>query len=285
MRKAVLTLNLPGVVLIKGAGDLGSGVAYRLWRCGFPVVMTELAQPLCVRRAVCFAEAVYAGETTVEGVTGRRTATAAEARTALDNDILPVLVAPAPDPDLLAELQPIVIVDAIMAKTNRGTQRADAPLVIALGPGFTAGRDCHVVVETQRGHTLGRVFWTGQALPDTGAPGPVEGYSSIRVLRAPIAGYVVPLRAVGEKIKTGEVLARVSRQPDGSQGIPVRALFPGVLRGLAHPSLFVQAGRKIGDLDPRGEVSACFTISEKSLAVAGGVLEAILSHAITQNER
>ena len=247
--------------------------------------MTELAQPLCVRRAVCFAEAVYAGEATVEGVTARRVATAAEARTALDNDILPVLVAPAPDPNLLAELRPAVIVDAVMAKINCGTQIADAPLVIALGPGFTAGGDCRAVVETQRGHTLGRVFWTGQALPDTGAPGPVEGYSSTRVLRAPIAGYVVPLRAVGDKIKTGEILARVSRQPDGSQGIPVRALFPGILRGLAHPSLFVQAGRKIGDLDPRGEVAACFTISEKSLAVAGGVLEAILSHAIAQNER
>ncbi|MBK9092726.1 MAG: selenium-dependent molybdenum cofactor biosynthesis protein YqeB [Anaerolineae bacterium] len=275
MRKTPLTPGRFGIVLIKGAGDLGSGVAYRLWRCGFQVVMTELAQPLCVRRAVCFAEAVYAGETTVEGITARRVHTLAAARAALSDDVLPLLVTP--DPGLLAELTPTVVVDAIMAKANSGTQITDAPLVIALGPGFTAAHDCHAIVETHRGHTLGRVLWKGQALPDTGTPGPIEGYTATRVLRAPIEGYVIPLRAVGEHIKAGEILARVSPQPASEQGIPVRALFPGVLRGLVHPSLLVQIGRKIGDLDPRDDVSYCFTISEKSLAVAGGVLEAILS--------
>ena len=215
MRKTPLTPGRFGIVLIKGAGDLGSGVAYRLWRCGFQVVMTELAQPLCVRRAVCFAEAVYAGETTVEGITARRVHTLAAARAALSDDVLPLLVTP--DPGLLAELTPTVVVDAIMAKANSGTQITDAPLVIALGPGFTADHDCHAIVETHRGHTLGRVLWKGQALPDTGTPGPIEGYTATRVLRAPIEGYVVPLRAVGEHIKAGEILARVSPQPASEQ--------------------------------------------------------------------
>lgn len=264
------------VVLIKGAGDLGSGVAYRLRRGGFAVVMTELAQPFCVRRAVCFAEAVYTGETIVEGIRARRVDTLAETLATLAAEAIPVLVTP--PADLLRALKPSVAVDAIMAKRNTGTHLADAALVIALGPGFTAGQDCHAIVETHRGHTLGRVLWQGQALADTGTPGPIEGYTATRVLRAPITGYVTPLYDIGERVKSGEIIARVGPKPGSDEGIPVRALFPGVLRGLVHPACEVEAGRKIGDLDPRGEVSHCFTISEKSLAVAGGVLEAILSH-------
>ena len=268
--------NHAGVVLIKGAGDLGSGVAYRLRRCGFAVVMTELAQPFCVRRAVCFAEAIYARETIIEGIRARRVDTLAETLATLAAEAIPILVTP--PADLLRALKPAVAVDAIMAKTNTGTHAADAALVIALGPGFTAGQDCHAIVETHRGHTLGRVLWQGQALADTGTPGPIEGYTATRVLRAPISGYVTPLHDIGERIKSGEIIARVDPKPGSDEGVPVRALFPGVLRGLVHPSREVEAGRKIGDLDPRGDASHCFTISEKSLAVAGGVLEAILSH-------
>lgn len=277
MSNALPVPGQSGMILIKGAGDLASGVAYRLRRCGFTLVMTELAQPFCVRRAVCFGEAVYAGEITIEGLPARRVETLAETMNVLEGGAIPVLVTP--PPALLHALQPAVLVDAIMAKKNTGTQRTDAALVIALGPGFTAGEDCHAVVETHRGHTLGRVIWKGSAKPDTGAPGPVEGYTATRALRAPIDGYVTPWHAIGDHVKIGEIIARVGPQPGSEHGIPVRALFPGVLRGLIHPTRHVEAGRKIGDLDPRDDVSHCFTISEKSLAVAGGVLEAILSRA------
>jgi xanthine dehydrogenase accessory factor len=270
------------LVLIKGAGDLASGVAFRLFRAGFPVAMTELAQPLAVRRAVSFAEAVYAGTTEVEGVTAVRAATLAGARAALASGCIPVLVEP--DAGTCASLAADVVVDAIMAKTNTGTTLTEAPVVIALGPGFEAGRDCHAVIETHRGHTLGRVLWTGQALPDTGTPGAVEGYTTTRVLRASVAGYVTPLADVGQTVAAGATIAVVSSEPHGRDGVPVVAPFPGVLRGLIHPTLHVPAGLKIGDLDPRGERSHCFTISEKSLAVAGGVLEALLAGSLGHEE-
>ena len=256
------------LVLIKGAGDLASGVAWRLHRCGFPVVMTEIAQPLAVRRGVAFAQAVYAGEMTVQGVTARRVDDIAAAHAALDAGIIPVLV------DLQtacrAVLRPAVLVDAIMAKTNTGTRLEDAPLVIALGPGFTAGVDCHAVVETNRGHDLGRVLWAGSAMANTGVPGEIGGRAAERVLRAPCAGRLHPLHAIGDRVEAGEVIATVN-------GEEVRAPFAGVLRGLIHESVSLVPGMKIGDVDPRAIREHCFTISDKSLAVAGGVLEAILS--------
>ena len=263
------------LVLIKGAGDLASGVAFRLVRCGFPVVMTELAQPLAVRRAVSFAEAVYAGAAEVEGLHAVRAATVADVHAALASDRIPVLVQPGGG--VIASLTPGVVIDAIMAKTNTGTSLGDAPLVIALGPGFEAGRDCHAVIETHRGHTLGRVIWHGRALPDTGAPGPVAGHTVARVLRAPTTGYVTPLIDIGQMVAAGTALAVIADQPHGPDGAPLVAPFAGVLRGLVHPTLHVPAGMKVGDLDPRAERSNCFTISEKSLAVAGGVLEALLT--------
>ncbi|MDH7486248.1 MAG: selenium-dependent molybdenum cofactor biosynthesis protein YqeB [Anaerolineae bacterium] len=257
-----------GLVLIKGAGDLASGVAWRLHRCGFPVVMTEIAQPLAVRRGVAFAQAVYAGEMRVEGVTARRVEDIAAARAALEQGIIPVLV----DPQAACRtaLRPAVLVDGIMAKVNTGTSIEDAPLVIALGPGFTAGVDCHAVVETNRGHDLGRVLWSGSTTPDTGVPGEIGGQAAKRVLRAPCAGWLHPLHAIGDRLEAGEVVARV----DGEE---VRAPFAGVLRGLIHESVPLTPGMKIGDVDPRATPEHCFTISDKSLAIAGGVLEAILS--------
>ena len=263
------------LVLIRGAGDLASGVAWRLWRCGFPVVMTEIERPLVVRRTVSFAEAVFTGQATVEGVTAQRAADVAEARWLLAEGVIPVLIDPAVA--CRAELQPAVLLDAIMAKINignhpggTGTAIDDAPLVIALGPGFVAGHDCHAVIETNRGHDLGRVIWQGGAEPDTKTPGEVGGYKGARVLRAPAGGHVHAHAAIGDTVQEGAVIAHID-------GAPVVAPFSGVLRGIVHPSVAVHIGMKIGDLDARAERRYCFTISEKSLAIAGGVLEAILT--------
>jgi len=259
------------IILIKGAGDLASGVAARLYRCGFAVVMTELPQPLMVRRTVCFGEAVYQRETTVEGIVARRVPDAAVAVSALAERIIPILVDPLAA--CQAALTPQVLVDGIMAKRNVGatrTTRPDAPLVIGLGPGFTAGDDCHAVVETQRGHWLGRVYWEGSALPDTGVPGEVGGQATSRVLRAPAAGILYAHATIGDQVTAGQVIADVA-------GVALRAGCAGVLRGLIRPGAQVTAGVKVGDIDPRGERAHCFTISDKSLAVGGGVLEAILT--------
>jgi xanthine dehydrogenase accessory factor len=262
-------------ILIKGAGDLASGVAYRLKRSGFAVVMTELPAPSLVRRTVSFGEAVYSGETTVEGLTARRVDTPADARALAATEIIPVLV----DPQAAAvtALAPQVLVDAIMAKINSGTALRDAPLVVALGPGFTAGQDCHAIIETNRGHWLGRVIYPGggpagdgRAEPDTGTPGQVKGHTAGRVLRAPAAGHVMAQARIGDQLEAGQLIATVGGQE-------VRAAFAGVLRGLVHANVPVTPGFKIGDLDPRGDVSHCFTLSDKSLAVGGGVLEAVLA--------
>ena len=256
------------LVLIKGAGDLASGIAYRLKRSGFSLVMTELPTPILVRRTVCFGDAVYTGQTTVEGLTARRVETMEEACQLAGSEVIPIKVDP--DATSVKALTPDVVVDAIMAKVNTGTSLMDAPLVIALGPGFTAGVDCHAVIETNRGHRLGRVIYAGAAEPDTKTPGPVKGHRSDRVLRAPAAGHVVPKCRIGEEITAGQVIASVAEQP-------LIAPFSGVLRGLVHPQVVVTPGLKIGDLDPRGIVDHCFTISDKSLSIGGGVLEAVLA--------
>ncbi len=255
-------------VLVRGGGDLASGVIYRLYRAGFPVLVTEIETPLAVRRTVAYAEAVYQGEVQVEGITARHVHSVDEVQAAWDQGIVPVIVDP--DARVREALPFVVVVDAIMAKKNTGTHITDAPLVVALGPGFTAGVDCHAVVETMRGHFLGRVYWSGSALPDTGTPGKVMGYDRERVLRAPRAGHVEPLVAIGDRVEEGQVVCRVD-------GEPVRAPFPGVLRGLVHPRVAVHPGMKIGDVDPRAKREHCFTISDKALAVGGGVLEAVLS--------
>ena len=256
-----------GLILIRGAGDLASGVAWRLFRCGFPVVMTELPQPLMVRRMVCFGEAVYTGVMTVEGVTARLAVDAAAARQCLTEAIIPVIV----DPTARCrhELAPNVLVDGVMAKRNTGLALTDAALVVALGPGFTAGVDCHVVVETNRGHRLGRTIWQGQAEPDTGTPGEVGGRRSERVLRASESGVIMASAQIGDRVVVDQVVATVA-------SAPVRAPIDGILRGMLHDGVVVPAGMKIGDIDPRGMVDHCYTLSDKSLAVAGGVLEAIL---------
>ncbi|MCG3139224.1 MAG: hypothetical protein HDKAJFGB_00086 [Anaerolineae bacterium] len=255
------------LVLIKGGGDLGAGVAWRLYKAGFPVALTELAQPLVVRRTVAFASAVYDGEIAVEGVTAWRADSLDEARRLLDDEIIPVLIDPACN--ARATLRPTILIDAVMAKKNTGTHKDDAPLVIALGPGFTPNVDCHCVIETQRGHNLGRVLWDRAAEPNTGIPGEIGGKGSERVLRAPRAGVLRGLKRIGDRVQQGETLALVD-------DAPVMAPFDGVLRGLAHDGLHVTANLKIGDVDPRAARENCFTISDKALAIGGGALEAAL---------
>ncbi|BAL99203.1 MULTISPECIES: selenium-dependent molybdenum cofactor biosynthesis protein YqeB [Caldilinea] len=261
------------LVLIRGAGDLASGVAIRLHRSGFPVVMTEIERPLAVRRTVAFAQAVFDGVCQVEEVTGRR-CLIEEAPAVIARDEIAVVVDP--HGEAIRHLQPSVVVDAIMAKRNTGTTLQDAPLVVALGPGFTAGVDCHAVIETERGHNLGRVIWQGNAAPDTGEPGELPGIGrrASRVLRAPAAGHVIGRYVIGDRVAEGVELAVVQDETGAAHSI--LAPFAGVLRGLIHPSVRVHAGMKIGDLDPRADVSYCFTVSDKSLAIGGGALEAIL---------
>ncbi len=255
------------LVLIKGAGDLGTGVAHRLHRAGMQVVVTELAQPTVIRRAVSLAEAVYEGEAAVEGLRARLVQDAREARRALAAGVAPVLVDP--QANITAELHPHAVVDARMAKRNLGTRLDEAEVVVGLGPGFVAGRDVHAVIETARGHYLGRVLLAGEAAPDTGVPGAVGGESARRILRAPADGVFQAFRRIGDPVAEDEALAQVDDQP-------VEARLSGVLRGILRDGLTVHRGMKVGDIDPRGVRDYCFTISDKALAVGGGVLEAIL---------
>jgi xanthine dehydrogenase accessory factor len=255
-------------VLVRGAGDIATGVAHRLFRSGFQVCMTEMPEPLAIRRAVCFSEAIHDGEKTVEGVTAKRLVDPEAIRPTWKKGRIPVLVDP--QAELRKTLRPHVIVDAIMAKKNLGTTMSDAPLVIGLGPGFSAGTDVHLVIETNRGHDLGRLIWEGSAEPDTGVPGAVGGYAGERVLRAPESGRFDPFREIGEAVEAGEVVAEVN-------GVPMRSRISGVLRGVLREGTTVQKGMKSGDVDARGNREACFTISDKARAIGGSVLEGILA--------
>ena len=256
------------LAVIRGAGDIASAIALRLRRCGFSVVMTETAQPLTVRRTVAFSEAVRLGKTQVEDVVAVRARDVAHVRELVGaGDAVPVLV----DPTCAcaAALAPDAVVDAILAKRNLGTRLDMAPCVVAAGPGFTAGRDCHAVVETMRGHTLGRVYYEGSALPNTAVPGLVGGFAGERVLRAPAEGVFRAAARIGEHVELGQVVAYVG-------DMPVEATLAGVLRGLLADGVRVSRGLKCGDVDPRDDAGYCRLASDKGLAVAGGVLEAIL---------
>lgn len=252
------------LAIVRGGGDLATGVVYRLWRCGFRVLCLETKLPLVVRRPVSVAQAVFDGRHVVE----RMEALLVEDVKAWTNpDTVGVLVDP--EGTCIAKLAPELVVDCIMAKRYTGTNRSMAPLVLAIGPGFSAPDQVHGVIETKRGHYLGRLITDGCAIPNTGIPGMEMGYSVERLLRAPADGCVVPVRAIGDHVKTGDLVAMVG-------ACEVRAQIPGVLRGLIHESVPVERGLKIGDVDPRDERDHCFTITDKALAVAGGVLEAIM---------
>ena len=256
------------LILIRGGGDLASGVAVRLHHSGFDVVITELAQPLVVRRTVSFAEAVPEGRVEVEGITGELVDSPENARETIKTGNIPVLI----DPELscLKFLRPDVVVDARMRKKSPETGKDLATLVIGLGPGFTAGENCHAAIETNRGHNLGRVLWAGTPQPDTGIPGTVMGYSQERILRAPVDGELVSGAKIGDKVKNGTIVALVG-------GHSVLARFDGILRGMIRPGSAVKRGMKIGDIDPRGDPNMVFLVSDKSRAIGGAVLEAILA--------
>ncbi len=262
-------------ILIKGAGDLATGVAARLFHAGFPVAMTELPTPTMVRRAVCFGSAVFDGEITVEDLSAVK-ASPDEIDDCLARGQIPVIVDPAAE--TLKRWPPAVLIDAIIAKRNTGTHISDASLVIAMGPGFYAGQDCHHVIETNRGHWLGRIISKGAAQANTNSPGEVKGQTKSRVLRAPASGHLSPHATIGDAVQLGQLIATVNNEP-------VLAPFDGVLRGLIHPSVAVTPGYKIGDVDPRGVREHCFTISEKSLAIGGGALESILAGKVVRDLR
>ena len=259
------------IVLIRGGGDLASGVALRLHRAGLRVVITEIAQPLAVRRLVSFSEAIYSGSVSVEEVGARRVADASDTLNILQvfaRGQIPVLVDP--QASSVKSLHPTVLVDARMLKRPAELLPTPVNLIIGLGPGFVVGENCHAVVETLRGHRLGRVYWQGSAAPDTGLPDPVRGQSGERVLRAPVDGILEARGEIGQHVDAGQTVAQVA-------GVAVAAPFAGVLRGLLHDGVAVTAGLKIGDVDPRDDPSFCSLVSDKALAVGGGVLEAILS--------
>lgn len=254
------------VVVVRGAGDLATGVGYRLHRCGFKVLMLEIEKPLVIRRTVSYAQSVYDGEIVINGVKGVRVSNQEEIESAWKRDEIPVLVDE--KAEIISELKPRVVVDAILAKKNLGTNIEMAEIVVAMGPGFTAGVDVDAVVETKRGHYLGSVILEGMAIPNTGVPGLIGGYDKERVIHSPADGRIEHIAKIGDIVKAGETIAKI-----GDTDVVVE--IPGVLRGLIQDGLEVQTGLKIADVDPRGEVEHCFTISDKAFSIAGGVVEAI----------
>ncbi len=263
------TLDLSSLVVVKGGGDLGSGVVYRLHQAGYPVLVTEVAHPTVVRRTVAFATAMYEDEVTVEGVTARAVADPDEAVAVLHEGDVPVIADP--EGTIVAELEAAVLVDATLAKGKRdtGTRRDDANTVIGLGPGFEVGSDVDAVVETDRGHELGRVYYEGTASAYDGEPGERGGYTHERVLRAPTDGEWTPDVDIGTMVDAGTLVGHVDSEL-------VEAEIAGLVRGLVHGGITVEAGAKLGDVDPRGASVDPDTISDKALSIGGGVLEAVL---------
>ncbi|UCF91577.1 MAG: EF2563 family selenium-dependent molybdenum hydroxylase system protein [Desulfobacterales bacterium] len=256
------------VIGIKGAGEMASGVAWRLYMANLrKIFMLEIPEPVAVRRKVAFCEAVYDGHQTVEGVEAVKVTATEDLKRAWCAGRISVVVDP--KGKLLQKQRPDVLIDAVLAKKNVGTTITDAPLVIGLGPGFAAGKDVHLVIETNRGHNLGRIITTGSAEPDTGVPGAIGGHTETRVLRAPVGGSFYARRAIGDLVERGEIVGSVA-------GEDVQVQIDGVLRGLIRSPRQVVRGLKLGDIDPRGNQRYCDTISDKARAIAGSVLEAIL---------
>jgi len=260
-------------VLIQGGGDLASGVAYTLHRCGMSVVILEIPHPLCVRRTVSFAQAVIDKEILIEGVKAVFAESPKDIQRIHSNNHIPVCVMPLPD--AIDALRPETLVNATMAKRNNGMTRDLAPLTIALGPGFTAGKDVDVVVETNRGRNLGGLIHEGPAEANTGVPGKVMGYDVERVLRAPCDGAVRHVHDIGTVLKKGDIICYVDETP-------VRCPFDGIVRGLIMDRIRVGKGLKIGDVDPRGIRECCYTFSDKALAIGRAVNAAILFHKSIQ---
>ena len=260
------------LIIVRGGGDLATGTIYKLKKCGFPVLILEVANPSAIRRNVAFSEAVYQGSQTVEDMTCYLADSPASAKAMLQEGKLVVLVDP--EGNSIHQLKPLAIVDAILAKKNLGTKKSMAPITVALGPGFTAGIDVDAVIETKRGHNLGKVLRTGSAAPNTGIPGIIGGYGKERVIHSPAAGILRNRTKITDTVSIGDIIAVVETE-NGS--IPVEATLSGILRGLIRDGYPVTKGFKIADIDPRtDEYQNCFTISDKARCIAGGVVEAIL---------
>ena len=253
-------------ILIKGAGDLATGIGWRLKRAGYEVWMTDIEVPTSVRRTVAFSRAIYENSAEIEGITAVLAADYVEGEKAVQSGYIPVLVDP--KADIIHELKPDVLVDAIIAKKNLGTNKNDAPLVIGVGPGFTAGEDCHKVIETKRGHYLGKVIDQGSAIPNTGVPGDIGGFTVERIIRAVSDGIFTPTVSIGDMVECGQVVAYSGTDP-------VHTQMSGIVRGMLQEGVYVTQGMKAGDIDARCEMQHCFTISDKARAIGGGVLEAV----------
>lgn len=257
------------LILLRGGGDLASGIAIRLTRIGLTPVITELPKPMAVRRLVSFCQAVYDKEIQIEEVSAKLCTQTGEVYQLLSEGKIPVLV----DPPAASrfELKPNVIIDCRMTKQPPDLKIDAAPFIIGVGPGFVSGENCHAIVESKRGHYLGRVVWSGASEPDTGEPETVGTHQSDRVLRAPEDGLFTTHVEIGTLVKSGITIADVN-------GIPIKAMFDGYLRGLLHDGLKVSRGLKVGDVDPRLDPTACHLVSDKALSIGGGVLEALFSH-------
>lgn len=261
------------LIIVRGAGDLASGVIHRLISAGFPVVALETEKPSCIRRTVSFCEAVYEQRSTVEGLTAVLTRMDDVTDAPRSGGSFPLVIDP--DGEMIKRLRPDAVVDAIIAKRNLGTSMAMAPLTIALGPGFRAGEDVNYVIETMRGHNLGRIISNGSAAPNTGVPGIIAGEGARRVVKSPSEGTIHAVRRIGDRVEEGEVIAVVDR-PDANGREDVHATLTGILRGMIHDGCNVTAGFKIADIDPReSERENCYTISDKARCIAGSVLELV----------
>lgn len=260
------------LIIVRGGGDLATGTIYKLYKCGFPILILEVAKPSAIRRNVAFSEAVYQGTQTVEDLTCYYAQSLAQAESLLQEGKLVVLVDP--KGNSISKLKPLAVVDAILAKKNLGTHMAMAPITVALGPGFTAGVDVDAVIETKRGHNLGRVLWQGTAAPNTGIPGVIGGYGKERVIHCPAEGILRNICKITDTVTKGQEIAVVETQ---NGNVPILASIDGLLRGLIRDGYPVTKGFKIADIDPRmEEYQNCFTISDKARCIAGGVVEAIL---------
>ena len=263
---------MKNLIIVRGGGDLATGTIYKLKKSGFPVLILEVPSPSAIRRNVAFCEAVYQGSQRVEDMTCYLAESVEQAEQFISQGKLCVLVDPMGDS--IPRLKPLAVIDAILAKKNLGTNRNMAPITLALGPGFTAGEDVDAVIETKRGHNLGRVLWKGAAAPNTGIPGIIGGYGKERVIHSPAKGILRNVKKITDIVSKGEVIAVVETE-EGD--VSVEATLDGILRGLIRDGYPVHVGFKMADIDPRAEeYENCFTISDKARCIAGGVLEAVL---------
>lgn len=269
--------KMDNLIIVRGGGDIATGTIYKLYKCGFSVLVLEIAEPSAIRRNAAFSEAVYQGSQQVEDLTCELARDITEARFLLEQGRLTMLVDP--DGACISEFKPMAVVDGILAKKNLGTTKEMAPITVALGPGFEAGKDVDAVIETMRGHSLGRVIYEGTAIPDTGIPGAIGGYTKERVIHSPADGILKNVSRVTDTVKQGQVVAVIENE---RESVPVYATIDGLLRGLIRDNYPVTKGFKIADIDPRiKEYNNCFTISDKARCIAGGVLEAILHLKMT----